>query len=77
MDKTESKLKNESNIIDIQKQVAAKIEQEKKIYEKHDVSNSKFSSEEIIKALNSDEDGDAWLYLQNRKRLKRRLRCII
>jgi putative DNA primase/helicase len=67
MDETRSKFKNESNIIDIQKQVAAKIEQEKKIYEKQDVGLIKFSSKEIIKALNSNEDGDAWLYIQIHK----------
>jgi hypothetical protein len=53
---------DDQKIIDIQKMVEAKVEEEREIYDKESSNNDKISSKDIIGALNANEDGDAWLF---------------
>jgi putative DNA primase/helicase len=54
-------------VIDIQKQVEEKVRQEQEKYEDIEPQVSNLSSQEILKGLKNNEDGDAWLFRQLKK----------
>ena len=54
-------------VIDIQKQVEEKVRQEQEKYEVIEPQVSNLSSQEILKGLKNNEDGDAWLFRQLKK----------
>jgi|LGOV01.1.fsa_nt_gb putative DNA primase/helicase len=47
--------------------VEAEIEREKNEHASNTVEVSKFTSKEILGALNSNEDGDAWIYIESHR----------
>ena len=58
---------NESKIIELQKQVEAKVAEERELYHTEENINCGLSSQDILDALNANEDGDAWLFIQLNK----------
>ena len=58
---------NESKIIELQKQVEAKVAEERELYHTEENINGGLSSQDILDALNANEDGDAWLFIQLNK----------
>ena len=54
-------------VIDIQKQVEEKVQQEQEKYEVIEPKVSSLSSQEILKGLKNNEDGDAWLFRKLKK----------
>ena len=54
-------------VIDIKKQVEERIRQEQEKYEIIELPVSKLSTQDILKGLRNNEDGDAWLFRQLKK----------
>ena len=62
-----SKKRDDSKIIELQKQVDAKVAEERELYDAEENINDGVSSRDILDALNANEDGDAWLFIQLNK----------
>lgn len=54
---------DKSNVIDISQKVSTLVEKEKEKYGFHKKDSNNFSSQDILSALNANEDGDAWLFV--------------
>lgn len=62
-----SKKRDDSKIIELQKQVEAKVAEERELYDTEENINDGLSSRDILDSLNANEDGDAWLFIQLNK----------